>query len=1419
MVGFLGYRESLGIALPSLHELSLTSCNLTKPPQSLRSLHQLKTFKITECDFHSDFLPLLSDLSSLVKLSLLHFPLADLPESLSALTQLKVLEFSTHRRSSRDNCFKLEVIAKLTSLEELRVHNSYGISLPMSLSTLESLKSLDLHSISFNDKSNSKLLGRMTSLQQLKVTDCNSNVLPKHWLRLPRLKKLDLSSTRGDEALDFLSRFPILEELNLSDCQLKPHQLSLSTLKVLKTLNISGNVLYESFPDVINDLTLLERLDISQCAIPGLPMGFGKLTNLKQLDLSYNGIMNSSIDAITMLRSLEELNLENNKLEQLPDSYYSLQSLKKLKKLNLSSNSFTNGLPEVLGGLRALEDLDLHSCKLTQLPVRLRGLRELRKLDISENNFEELPSFLYEFENLEELNISCNLSLKSIEKSIRQSKSLRRVDCHANTAMLHPPYSVCKQGLSAISEFFYDLEFGASQELAIVSVAVVGNSLSGKTSLLRSLQKGRRHLTFREESSPQDETTRVFEVEDLPLRATRIKMIDYGGHEIYHIAYHILIKDRCIPLVVVNLSEFVNLSVSKGPREACRRVFFDWVSHLYLACPKLGPPILSLTHTDELLSGEQVQQARESLLTVAEELRKEILKEEEKDLEQFPDKAVRWFQNIEHLANTELPIVCHEDIFEFNNDCSITSNIALLKKNLENRCNEFVLELPRLWELTEDYLELQWQQPFIALSDVEAKFTAVNPTTILRYMHNSGKILWLENVPELSGYIFHQFAPIRQAINLLFHHSSEEQWKKSLSLFEPFLHNGQPIKRHEYATFLQAFLSSGVLDEALLVRLLKDSALPYDVAVKLLRCLFILHGPVEQNHRQVFLVPCLSSTFMDDSWKTDGQLQLRMEMLIRGLSLPKYVFQLMSVAMLKESFILSEKIHFTKNGTTIRQKLGATHLVHDCNAGRVTLQVSTSVEFLGNSWKHLLSSASTICKLLFDVWKVCRIDARIYCACCLFRNEPNPAHEDNPDWFRFMLQTKDAEVSKVSTYSGLDRVFCHRCAATNTDLLQDGVHTPFRFPCYNLTDAEIQSLDEFLCILQPSSPAVTKAEQDKGTSYPSREDVESDVSDVETEGYCDETKSDKVLQLKLELVRKPKVKKLYRNVEKVYQLADRERGRALIINIMNFANSKESRLGSDVDYKNLSKLFKDLRLTLVKTEEKLTDLTAEDIFREIKEETQREEHECLSMFVLVIMSHGQTGDMILDSKGHPFSLADIKNMLSPLNFPSMAGKPKLLIIQACSGEKADLGNLEVRPSPSRIPTHLAEPANKIPASSKPIADENSGLPSFQLCQDVSRSQPPTLNVDDFLVMKASSESYTATRSTSHGSWFIRVLVATLYRHSCHRDVETLFKIIQDRVRKLSLRRREHGTGGNVPTADCTFTNMRKLYFFPKFPSR
>ena len=82
------------------------------------------------------------------------------------------------------------------------------------------------------------------------------------------------------------------------------------------------------------------------------------------------------------------------------------------------------------------------------------------------------------------------------------------------------------------------------------------------------------------------------------------------------------------------------------------------------------------------------------------------------------------------------------------------------------------------------------------------------------------------------------------------------------------------------------------------------------------------------------------------------------------------------------------------------------------------------------------------------------------------------------------------------------------------------------------------------------------------------------------------------------------------------------------------------------------------------------------IYQEIQEETARDEHRNLGMFVFIIMSHGTRGDVILDRNYQEVDLMKIRDLLSPHDFPAMKGKPKLMIVQACSGGESTSNYLD-----------------------------------------------------------------------------------------------------------------------------------------------
>ena len=68
----------------------------------------------------------------------------------------------------------------------------------------------------------------------------------------------------------------------------------------------------------------------------------------------------------------------------------------------------------------------------------------------------------------------------------------------------------------------------------------------------------------------------------------------------------------------------------------------------------------------------------------------------------------------------------------------------------------------------------------------------------------------------------------------------------------------------------------------------------------------------------------------------------------------------------------------------------------------------------------------------------------------------------------------------------------------------------------------------------------------------------------------------------------------------------------------------------------------------------------------IEEETQNVDHNNYGMFVLIIMTHGDE-TQLAGTDGSRINLSAVYDFMSPGKFEAMAGKPKWLIIQACSG--------------------------------------------------------------------------------------------------------------------------------------------------------
>ena len=223
------------------------------------------------------------------------------------------------------------------------------------------------------------------------------------------------------------------------------------------------------------------------------------------------------------------------------------------------------------------------------------------------------------------LDLSENTSLIQVDLNITLLNNLETVNVEG-CSNINPSQAVWKRGMSELRAWFGDLLKRGKKIL--IPVTVIGQSLAGKTSLIRSMQHSKRRLSKRGGVDKLDEATKVFEVSEAEFEeGSKLVFHDFGGQAIYHFAYPLSTRSKFIPMLVIDIAAFDVLAKTEGVDAACKEVCFDWLSHLYLSCPQAGPPFIVLTHRD-CIETSAFKERKKQLIAATESLRIEIIKEE-----------------------------------------------------------------------------------------------------------------------------------------------------------------------------------------------------------------------------------------------------------------------------------------------------------------------------------------------------------------------------------------------------------------------------------------------------------------------------------------------------------------------------------------------------------------------------------------------------------------------------------------------------------------------------------------------------------------------------------------------------------------------------------------------------------------------
>lgn len=236
-----------------------------------------------------------------------------------------------------------------------------------------------------------------------------------------------------------------------------------------------------------------------------------------------------------------------------------------------------------------------------------------------------------------------------------------------------------------------------------------------------------------------------------------------------------------------------------------------------------------------------------------------------------------------------------------------------------------------------------------------------------------------------------------------------------------------------------------------------------------------------------------------------------------------------------------------------------------------------------------------------------------------------------------------------------------------------------------------------------------------------------------------------------------------------YNMGHKYRGLAIIFNHMTF-DKLDKRLGTELDTQKLSESLTNLNFTV----QIYQDSSCDEIKAIIEDTSKNVDHIHHDCILIAVMSHGDHGSICAKDKAYP--LDTLWSSFTPDKCPSLAGKPRIFIIQACQGNKRDEGYKMGRFQTDGPSTKYYK------------------IPKYA----------------DFLIAHSTMPGYISWRQPKSGSWFIQTLCKELNENGKRIDIERLLRNVRQKVAiDYESNTNEPDSSGQkqIPTTTSTLTRM------------
>ncbi|XP_058522906.1 caspase-6-like [Ochotona princeps] len=258
--------------------------------------------------------------------------------------------------------------------------------------------------------------------------------------------------------------------------------------------------------------------------------------------------------------------------------------------------------------------------------------------------------------------------------------------------------------------------------------------------------------------------------------------------------------------------------------------------------------------------------------------------------------------------------------------------------------------------------------------------------------------------------------------------------------------------------------------------------------------------------------------------------------------------------------------------------------------------------------------------------------------------------------------------------------------------------------------------------------------------------------------------------------------------EEEYKMDHRRRGIALIFNHNEFSEELklEKRRGTNADKEGLTRRLKGLGFEV----KCFDNLKAEELLLKIHEASTCS-HADADCFMCVFLSHGKDNDIYAsDAK---IEIQTLTALFKGDKCPTLVGKPKIFIIQACRGVEYD------------------EPVLPLDAVDSETGGQDSNM------MEVDAASVYTLPAGaDFLMCYSVAEGYFSFRDPNNGSWYIQDLCEMLGKYGSSLEFTELLTLVNRKVsqRRVNISRNRNAIGKKqIPCFASMLT--KKLHFYPK----